>query len=102
MTDTQDGLRIARERITKEALALTGSLDLGMLGLDELPAELFALARLRRLNLGSDYSDEAGDTIEAASDCAPNRLAGGLAPLGASPPWVPYLILMRYSFPELT
>jgi internalin A len=51
-TSSLDGLAIARERIAKEAEGKTGFLDLGMLGLTELPEELFQLKHLRRLNLG--------------------------------------------------
>ena len=38
-----DGLVIARERIAEETRARTGFLDLGQLGLTELPEELFTL-----------------------------------------------------------
>ena len=47
-----DGLAIARERIAREAEEKIGFLNLGMLGLDELPNELFALTHLRWLSLG--------------------------------------------------
>ncbi len=53
-----EGLAIARRLIAEEAEKKTGFLDLGMLGLTELPDELFGLAHLRRLNLGSCYIDE--------------------------------------------
>jgi internalin A len=56
-----DGLAIARERIAKEAEEKTGFLDLGNLGLTELPGELFRLGHLRRLNLGNGYRDEDGE-----------------------------------------
>jgi internalin A len=52
-----DGLSIARERITREADEKTGSLNLGGLGLIELPRELFGLQGLQRLNLGTGYWD---------------------------------------------
>jgi len=58
MSHDQDGLGIARERIAEETRARTGSLDLGMLGLEELPVELFALTHLRCLNLGVGTHDE--------------------------------------------
>ena len=85
MPHEDDGLTIARERIAEEARARTGSLDLGMLGLDELPAELFALTHLRRLNLGYRYLDEAGTLTAAAADIAPNRLDSQLHRLAALP-----------------
>lgn len=56
-----NGLAIARERIAKEAEEKTGALDLGMLGLTELPEELFRLKHLRRLNLGDRYPDAQGN-----------------------------------------
>jgi internalin A len=85
MPHEDDGLTIARERIAEEARARTGSLDLGMLGLDELPAELFALTHLRRLNLGDRYWDEAGTLVSAAADIAPNRLDSQLRRLAVLP-----------------
>lgn len=42
-----DGLAIARERIAREAEETTGFLDLGTLGLNDLPGELFALTHLQ-------------------------------------------------------
>ena len=53
MADAFDGLAIARQRIAEEAEARTGFLDLGGLGLTELPPELFRLRHLRALNLGA-------------------------------------------------
>jgi hypothetical protein len=55
MADDFDGERIARELIANEARRKTGSLDLGDLGLTELPAELWELTHLRRLNLGGRF-----------------------------------------------
>ena len=55
MAGASEGERIARERIAKEADERTGFLDLGGLGLTELPAELFELKHLRGLNLGSGW-----------------------------------------------
>ena len=52
MSSNPEGWAIALQRIAHEAEARTGALDLGMLGLTELPKELFALAHLRELNLG--------------------------------------------------
>ena len=45
----------AHQLIAKERQERTGILDLGNLGLTELPAELFELTHLRVLNLGSWY-----------------------------------------------
>ena len=56
MEKKRDGLTIARELIAREAEEQTGSLDLGWLGLTELPSEVFALTHLRELDLG--YSKE--------------------------------------------
>jgi internalin A len=53
MSSNPEGWAIALQRIAHEAEARTGALDLGMLGLIELPEELFALAHLQKLNLGS-------------------------------------------------
>jgi hypothetical protein len=44
MSHNDDGPCIARERIAEEARLRTGFLDLGMLGLDKLPADSFVLA----------------------------------------------------------
>jgi len=62
-----EGLAIARRLIAKEAEKKTGFLDLGMLGLTELPDELFGLAHLRGLNLGRWYNLE-NDTFRGASN----------------------------------
>src|SRR5438477_6896372 len=69
MTDACDGISVARERISQEARARTGFLDLGQLGLSKLPAELFGLTHLRMLNLGSPRIWDS-----AVFDFAPNRL----------------------------
>src|SRR6516164_1486281 len=85
MSHNDDGLTIARERIAEEARTRTGSLDLRMLGLDELPAELFGLTFLRRLNLGGSYWDAEGNQVDRASWIAPNRLDSQLHRLAALP-----------------
>src|SRR5215472_15338521 len=85
MSHNDHGLTIARERIAEEAHTRTGSLDLGMLGLDELPAELFGLTYLRRLNLGGSYLDEEGRQVDAASEIGPNRLHSQLHRLAVLP-----------------
>jgi internalin A len=62
-------------------------LDLGQLGLTELPAELFGLKHLRRLNLGSGMfgEHEQGEWVEACSQIAPNQLDATLADLSRLP-----------------
>ena len=50
MASNPEGSKIALERIAQEAKARTGKLDLGMLGLTELPQELFRLTYLQELN----------------------------------------------------
>jgi internalin A len=57
-----EGLEIARRLIAEEVVKKTGFLDLGKLGLTELPDELFALAHLRTLNLGSWFYDAEWET----------------------------------------
>ena len=52
MSSNPKGWAIALQRIAHEAEARTGALDLSMLGLTELPEQLFALTHLRELNLG--------------------------------------------------
>jgi internalin A len=74
MADQLNVLSIARERIAREARDRTGSLDLGRLGLTELPAELFTLTHLRRLNLGATIQYRVGKWDWAASDLGPNQL----------------------------
>jgi internalin A len=58
MSEKFDGPGIARARIAEEAERRTGRLDLGGLGLKELPPELFALRHLRELNLGNKAADQ--------------------------------------------
>ncbi|MBI5817585.1 MAG: leucine-rich repeat domain-containing protein, partial [Verrucomicrobia bacterium] len=55
-----DGMLTARRLIAEEREKKTGFLDLGELGLSELPSELFALTHLRVLNLGNFFTDEKG------------------------------------------
>src|SRR5271157_1512834 len=62
MPSHPEGLAIARVRIAEEKEKRTGFLDLGRLGLTELPEELFELEYLWGLNLGymgTDIFDEA-------------------------------------------
>lgn len=51
------GFRAAEERIERESIEKTGALDLGLLGLKELPGSLFQLAHLRLLSLGDQWFD---------------------------------------------
>jgi hypothetical protein len=76
-----DGERIALERIAKEADDRVGYLDLGMLGLTDLPAELFELKHIRGLNLGSAWRDGSGESWLAARDLGANNVASSLEKL---------------------
>ncbi len=58
MPSHPEGLAIARARIAAEKEKRTGFLDLGYLGLTELPEEMFELEHLWGLNLGSLWWDE--------------------------------------------
>ena len=55
-----EGLAIARQLIAQEAQLQTGFLDLGKLGLTDLPDEVHQLTHLRGLNLGRWYFDKTG------------------------------------------
>jgi internalin A len=85
MSNTDDGLRIARERIAEEARARKGFLDLGRLGLYDLPVELFALRHLRALNLGSGMFHPARDLVLAHSRLAPNQIDAQISRLSVLP-----------------
>src|SRR5687768_1833185 len=67
-----EGLAIARQLIAEEAEQRTGFLDLGCLGLTELPEEIHQLSHLRRWNLGDWYFDERGQFVEAANELKSN------------------------------
>ncbi|MBC7968086.1 MAG: hypothetical protein H7Z17_19420, partial [Fuerstia sp.] len=67
-----EGLEIARRLIAEEARQQTGFLDLGMLGLTELPEEIHQLTHLRRLNLGHWFYDEAGKSHNSSNSLAAN------------------------------
>lgn len=70
-----EGLAIARRLIAEEAEKKTGFLDLGDLGLTELPDELFELAHLRALNLGSFiHKNETFQTSNEAMFFGSNNL----------------------------
>ena len=80
-----EGIDIARARIAEEAVAKTGFLDLGQIGLIHLPDELFALSHLQALNLGRSYPSDDGRYHQAASDIAPNSLSDDLSRLRRLP-----------------
>ncbi|MGO9597697.1 MAG: leucine-rich repeat domain-containing protein [Isosphaeraceae bacterium] len=85
MPSDPEGLAIARERIAEAKEKRTGFLDLGRLGLTELPEELFELEHLWGLNLGSAWRDEQGKWHDAASDLDPNQDAHQLIHLQRFP-----------------
>ena len=76
-----DGERIARQRIAEEAKKRSGIIDLGRLGLHELPAELFRLKHLRGLFLGERFRRGDREWENASANGPPNRIAGGLRKL---------------------
>jgi internalin A len=73
MPSHPEGLAIARARIAEEKEKRTGFLDLGRLGLTELPEAMFELENLWGLNLGSAWWDQQGEWHEVDSDLAPNQ-----------------------------
>src|SRR3954470_6876953 len=72
MPSNPEGLAIARARIAAERENPTGFLDLGRLGLVEVPEELFALEHLWGLNWGWEWPDDQDKGHAAKSDLAPN------------------------------
>jgi internalin A len=70
-----EGLAIARRLIAEEARQQTGFLDLGMLGLTELPEEIHQLTHLRRLNLGDWYVSYDEKVQESANSLAANNFS---------------------------
>jgi internalin A len=75
MSSHPEGLAIARARIAAEQENRTGFLDLGLLGLEELPEKLFTLERLWGLNLGDVWRDEWGARRPAEPGLIPNRVS---------------------------
>jgi len=65
---------IALQRIAHGMKTKTGVLDLGRLGLNRLPDELFNLTHLHDLNLGSHFISEKGVQIATSSNIAPNMV----------------------------
>ena len=73
-----DGLQIARKRIAEEAKRRTGVLDLGRLGLQELPAELLRLKHLRGLFLGERFRRAEREWEDATANGPPNQFGDSL------------------------
>ena len=71
---TMHGTEIALRLIREEREKPTGFLDLGNLGLTELPDELFQLTHLRRLNLGWGFGDEEGAYRDSTNHEGYNRV----------------------------
>ena len=69
------GFEIARQLIAEEREKQTGFLDLGMLGLTDLPEELASLTHLRRLNLGSWYRAEKNEFCQSKNGLKSNSFA---------------------------
>src|SRR5271165_1129369 len=81
MSSNPKGWAIALQRITREAEDRTGALDLSMLGLTELPGELFALAHLQELNLGAPSKEEWDARWESGAPLIDNELKSALEKL---------------------
>jgi internalin A len=83
--NNHDGLSIALERIAREAEERTGTLDLGRLGLTELPEELFTLSHLQQLSLGTCFLDDNYGYKITASDGPKNGPLSNLDRLASLP-----------------
>lgn len=77
MLNESEGLRTARRRIAREREERTGFLDLGELGLQSWPEELWGLAHLTELNLSWGWYDEKGEWHRVKSGLPANRAAPG-------------------------
>jgi Leucine-rich repeat (LRR) protein len=75
------GAAIALERIRAEATRQTGRLDLGRLGLSDLPKELFSLTHLRILNLGSGIELPSGKWKNSQSEDRHNKFGSSISRL---------------------
>ncbi len=73
MPSESEGQAVARARIAEEKEKRTGFLDLGRLGLTELPDELFDLKDLWGLNLGFGWRDQQGEWHAVGVKLAPNQ-----------------------------
>ena len=85
MPSKPEGLAIALVRIADEKNNRTGFLDLGRLGLTDVPEELFELEHLRGLNWGAGWFDEQLEWHDAESDLDPNLHANLLLALHRVP-----------------
>ena len=73
------GWEYARKLIAAEKVARTGTLDLGSLGLTDLPEELFELGHLEQLNLGSFWFDSDGKYQHSKNHLGQNSIETDLA-----------------------
>jgi internalin A len=85
MSSHSDGITIARTRIAREKEERSGFLDLGRLGLSELPEEIFEVGYLWGLNLGYGWRDGAGEWQNSISDLASNQVSRFLCSLPRLP-----------------
>jgi hypothetical protein len=67
MASDPEGLRIAQERIARKRVEKSGFLDLGMLGLEDLPEEIWELEWLEVLVLGSSWQGVEVEFRQAGS-----------------------------------
>src|ERR1041385_170851 len=74
----EDGVKIAIDRIAREAIDKTGFLDLGRLGLIELPTEMLDLQHLRVLNLGGNYRDSDGEWHLTEASIGDNKIEANI------------------------
>src|SRR6478752_1722811 len=77
-----DGESEALRLIAEERERKTGRLDLGNLGLSELPKELFQLTHLTWLNLGVAYTDASGGSRRSSNQGALNVITSIPGELG--------------------
>ena len=70
-----DGLALARKLIAEEAEKKTGKLDLGNLGLTEVPSEVFQLTHLQELNLGGFVDEDAGYSGGSSNSLQQNSIS---------------------------
>jgi internalin A len=82
-----DGLTEARRLIAHERDARTGTLDLGNLGLKEVPREVFELAHLTVLNLGHGWRTASGDYFLSRQRGSSNAIHD----ISLTPDWLPNL-----------
>jgi internalin A len=101
MPSDPKGLAIARARIAAEHENRTGFLDLGKLGLTELPEELFALENLWGLNLGAGWPAEHDRWQRTDSALPENRVVAQLARLTQFP-LLRFLSVVEVEFGDLS